>query len=153
MGWISERYGVLAPSPSLSFHFEPGVAENALLLATRASAHTHDIEVLTIKGGLGIRVTSPGFIDYILLDTSSADSVLLAWNLEFVGRLLWLRRKPNGKSELRFLEATRFSDGVLQLSSKSGRRTRHLRITYDQQRFAELSGDTTDLSIALGKGS
>jgi hypothetical protein len=148
-GWASERYGELQSSPSLLFELGPDVDANALVLTAEVVGQTMKLDVTKTDRGLATRIVHPEAVDVLLVNTSSLDSVLRAGDIEFAGRVAWVRTLRNGRTEVRALDACRLSDGKLEISSEGGKRSKAIHVVYDSQGFETLVGDADRTRIRL----
>ena len=109
LGWISPRYGELQPAPML--RHKPGGNTGpfaTILSAEAAAASVASIEGLAPRSGVhAFRVTTDRFVDYVLASTSVGEEEVVAWDIRFVGKLLWLRTVEGRPRELRWLAARR----------------------------------------------
>jgi len=148
-GWISDHYGDLRPSPSLVFDFKTGVDANALVLTAPGVTIANEMELTIIENGLVLRMTHTAGVDLLLINRSETGGALHADDIELDGRAAWVRTSPNKRTEVRLLDMSRFSNGRLEVISKSGQRVEATRVVYNNRAFETIVGDADSMRVRL----
>ncbi|MBK7674435.1 MAG: alginate lyase family protein [Candidatus Accumulibacter sp.] len=92
-GWVSPRYGELVPAPQLRARIAPGGDPCGFVIqASRGEGMSCSI-VAEMVGNfcIAFRMVDREFVDVLLVRTSTSDSLMAAWDVEFGGALAWLR--------------------------------------------------------------
>jgi hypothetical protein len=103
LGWVSPRYGDVQPAPMLRYKPRSDEGPFAMLLSTGAS--TASVEGLALgRGSYAFRVSTDRCVDHVLTSTGGGAEQISAWDICFVGKLLWLRTVEGLPRELRWLD-------------------------------------------------
>jgi hypothetical protein len=118
-GWISRGYGQLQAAPQLRLESNAGGRVQAFVLKRSGGPSILSVETASLDAGLGLRVVSTDHTDTFLLSTGPSAARLGAWDVEFRGRLAWLRNAQAGADEFAWVdgEALAWSTGSLEASS------------------------------------
>jgi hypothetical protein len=108
-GWVSLRYGEIAPATQLEFRLAAGRRSAAFVLGANVGAPVRSVETRfcgTTAFALALRGAE--FCDYVLLNRGPADAALSAFGIDFRGRAAWLRVSASAKRiEVRAVDAIR----------------------------------------------
>ncbi len=103
-GWVSPTYGVRVPASAIRVRVEAGATLVATLIGCSGLEDAR-IEVLRIDGArLAFRVSTPHWVDCLLLNDAPAQGTVEAFGIRFEGTLLWARTAEGTAGELRWLE-------------------------------------------------
>ena len=104
-GWVSMRYGERTSAPQLLFNaIRPGqISAFAILLHG-----THDGTLIECQQpsqhSRCFKIRSGDFLDYVLLNVGPVESAIKAWNVSFVGRLVWIRISSSRRPGIRWID-------------------------------------------------
>ncbi|MDA8092647.1 MAG: alginate lyase family protein [Betaproteobacteria bacterium] len=103
-GWVSPAYGLRVPALAIRARVQPGAAPVATLIGCSALEDAR-IEAMRIgEAGLAFRVSTPHWVDCLLLNHAPADEAVEAFGIRFEGALLWARQAEDAAGELRWLD-------------------------------------------------
>jgi len=150
-GWISPRYGELAPAPACRVVTTGGAPALATLLEpVVADPVTPSIDLEgTETGILGVRIAKGQRVDYILLSRDREGQRASAFGIDLEGTALWLRVDDGRLRELRILAGRKASSTSLSFAVTSRRGPRDLRLIFGQDARHGLAADETDVEVTV----
>jgi len=107
-GWVSPRYGEIAPAPQVAFRATDGKRFSAMLFRRSDRPRVSSLSCEVIANGAGvIRVEGTGFSDLVVVNVASSRGQAVSLDQgSFDGEALWMRETTAGALALRSL-ATR----------------------------------------------
>ena len=105
LGWRSERYGDLRPAPMLRYRIRGNEGPFGMVLSGGSTdAPASAVDGLALRmGARAFRVTTDRFVDYVMVASGDDAGENVAWDIHFVGQVLWLRTSEGRPRELRWL--------------------------------------------------
>jgi hypothetical protein len=149
-GWVSPRYGQLAPAAVCRIATTSGSPVVVTLLEPilgASSPPTLDV-VGTDSGAIGARITRDNAVEYLLVSRGAPTKRLSLFGIDFEGALLWLRAEGARPVELRTVDGHRAESKQLGFALASRRGPTELHLSLQDAAALEAARQEVELSLA-----
>ncbi|MCC6610734.1 MAG: alginate lyase family protein [Burkholderiales bacterium] len=150
-GWVSPRYGELAPAAVCRIRTTAGSRFDATLLQPNSAVGASPLlEVEEAdSGAVGVRITRASQVDCVLLSRHAPGRRARLFDVEFEGTALWLRQEGERPVEVRALSGRKVNSRLLGFSVESRRGLQDFHVAFDELKCSAPERDETDLEIVL----